>query len=268
MYSAQYGPSMQQPMYSNVQPNLQHTGMSTGVKLLLAVVVVVVLVYLLKPEWLTSVKTTVVDLVSPDPTKSVEVAAESSPTPAPVVIANPVSTPTNAAAPTILVQAPIPIPAVVQAQVSAPAVDQNLVASIVFTKNSAGQSMPAGENNDWRTFQIGELKAYDVSGRMLTNADFSSVVYNTAAYDNNYYPAGNIIDNNPNTFIHTSGLDPVHQMTLTLKTPINVSRLQVLNRADCCQTRLNGTVCELKRTNGTLIKQFVLTSDLVQNLTN
>ena len=188
----------------------------------------------------------------------------SNPTPAPVVVNNPAAGVVNNAPPTVVIQPPVPAPAPMPAIV--PLVDQNLVASIVFTKNSAGQTMPIGENADyggWRTFQIGELKAYDAVGRLLTSSDYSSVVYNNGGFG---FPGSNLIDGDPKTFTHTSGLDPIHQMTVTLKTPVNISKVQVLNRADCCQARLNGTVCEFKRSNGTVIKQFVLTSDMVQNL--
>jgi hypothetical protein len=148
-----------------------------------------------------------------------------------------------------------------------PPVNANLVSQIVFTKNSAGASQPAGENGDWRTFQIGEVKVYDAANRLLTAGDFSRAEYNTPAYDNNSYPASNAYDGDPGSFIHTGGQDAIHQMTLTLKDPINISHVQVLNRADCCQRRLAGTVCELKRADGSVVASFTLTPDQIQDLT-
>lgn len=150
---------------------------------------------------------------------------------------------------------------------TSPQLDAKKVASIVFTKNTTNATNP-GDNDDWRTFQIGEVKVYDTNNRLLSAADFSSAAYNAEAADGLgvAFPAANVIDGDANSFSHTNGQAAVHQLTLVLKNPTDVSHVQVLNRADCCQSRLAGTVCELKAANGALVKSFALSTDQVQDL--
>lgn len=132
---------------------------------------------------------------------------------------------------------------------------------IEVTKDSSDRSaIPAGENEDWRTFQIGEVKVYGANG-LLSAADFESAAYNASA--GNWaalYPARNAIDGNPGSFTHTDGGAAVHQLTLKLKNAQVVTKVEVLNRADCCQSRLAGAVIRLKDSNGAVLKQQVLTN--------
>lgn len=147
---------------------------------------------------------------------------------------------------------------------TSPQVNAQQVSTLVFTRNIT-TAMDPSENEDWRTFQIGEVKVYDSSDRLLTASDFSSAEYNTGGHG--AFPAQNAIDGDPNTFMHTMRSDSgMHQMTLQLKNPTNVKRVQVLNRADCCQTRLAGTVVELKSSAGALIKAFTLSAAQTQDL--
>lgn len=136
---------------------------------------------------------------------------------------------------------------------------------IEVTKDSSDRSaMPAGENEGWRTFQIGEVKVYGANG-LLSAADFESATY--TASDGVYsgiFPASNDIDGNPGSFTHTSGGAAVHQLTLKLKNAQLVTKVEVLNRADCCQSRLAGAVIRLKDSSGAVLKQQVLTADRTQ----
>jgi hypothetical protein len=104
------------------------------------------------------------------------------------------------------------------------------------------ESMPANKS---RTFQIGELKVYRADGSLLTASDFSSAVYapDVAGGVAVTYPASNAIDGDINTFTHTNGEDvKVHSMSLMLKQPTQISKIEVINRVDCCAERLDGSV--------------------------
>lgn len=142
------------------------------------------------------------------------------------------------------------------------------VTTLIFTKDTSKASNN-GDNADWRTFQIGEVKVYDTNGRLLTASDFSAAAY-SADSDVGWaksFLAGNAIDGDPNTFTHTGNVDgAIHQLKLVLKQPTNISHIQVLNRADCCSNRLVGVVCDLKAADGALVKTFTLTADQVQDL--
>ncbi len=140
-----------------------------------------------------------------------------------------------------------------------------LVKIIEVTKDSSNMQQ-GGDNSDWRTFQIGEVKVYTAAG-LLSAADFESASY-TSAGGAGYalsFPATNAYDGNPGTFTHTDGNGGnVHQLTLKLKQLQKVVKVEVLNRTDCCQSRLAGAVISLKSSGGEVLKQQTLTAGNVQ----
>jgi hypothetical protein len=140
------------------------------------------------------------------------------------------------------------------------------VKTIEIYKNSINSVMPIGENGDWRTFQVGEVLVYTSNGK-LTAVDFESATYNTGNVGyGSIFPATNAIDRNEQTFAHTDGNGPLHVLTLKLKNPQTVVKVLVLNRADCCQSRLAGAVLRLKDVNDNVIREKTLTSDMSQIL--
>lgn len=161
-------------------------------------------------------------------------------------------------------KAPVPtVPTPVQVATSPP-VAAPQVSTITLTKDTSATP----NLGDGHTFALGELKVFDSSNRVLAASDFSGATVNAAANTGwaNSFPISNATDGQPGTFANTGGYGPIHQMIFTLRNPTNVKRIQVLNRADCCQDRLAGVVCELKSSSGVLIKRFTLTDEMVQDL--
>lgn len=157
-------------------------------------------------------------------------------------------------------------PVVVAAAVPVAAVP--LVKYIIVTKDTTGKTVSPPAS---RTFQIGEIKAYRADGSLLTANDYSSAEYNSAVNTGVAltYPAKNAIDGNVNTFTHTNGETPefgFHQLKLTLSSPANIGRVEVINRMDCCADRLAGAVIQLVADNGVILKTMTLTDAAAQTL--
>lgn len=154
------------------------------------------------------------------------------------------------------------------AATAVPPVPVPMVKYIVVSKDTTGQNVvpPAS-----RTFQIGEIKAFRADGSLLVASDYSDAVYNGEVNTGVAltYPAKNAIDGNVNTFTHTNGetsATSFHQMKLTLRDPAVISRVDVINRVDCCADRLAGAVIQLIAENGTVLKSMTLSSSATQTV--
>lgn len=130
-------------------------------------------------------------------------------------------------------------------------------AQILIIKDTSSQP-DAGTDQGWRTFQVAEVFAYS-SSRKLDASDYSSATL-SSAYKNNMWPGSFAIDSNPNTFSHTD-IDPIGVLTLTLKNPAVITKVEVLNRQDCCQGRLAGAKLVLKDATGAIIWTGTLTGE-------
>jgi hypothetical protein len=136
---------------------------------------------------------------------------------------------------------------------------------IRVSKDSTGKVMPVGENSDWRTFQIGEIKAYGVNG-LLTAADYESATYTRGdGGRSTNSPAYHAIDGNERTFTHTTDTQQqMHELTLILKKPQPIVRIEVINRMDCCQSRLAGAIMEMFDDKNNLRLRTELNGTIVQ----
>ena len=95
---------------------------------------------------------------------------------------------------------------------------------------------------------LGELYAFDINGNIIDLLDYSDITQSTY-FDQNAFPATNLIDGDENTFNHTLG--GVGQwVNLALTVPIQISALVVVNRVDCCQERAQGLQITLSGPNG------------------
>lgn len=111
------------------------------------------------------------------------------------------------------------------------------------------------------TFQIGELRLYDLNGNIIPRDAYAYAVYNTPA-THGYairFPASNAYDGDINTFVHTTLGSLIHKLTVVLKVSHPVSKIEVYQRQDCCQARLIGAVLSAFNENGDVIKRQVLT---------
>lgn len=135
---------------------------------------------------------------------------------------------------------------------------QRMTAKILIIKDTSALTSDTGNNGaDWRTFAVAEVFAY-AGDRKLAASDYSDASL-SSMYGNNLYPAALAIDGNPKTFSHT-GNDPIGIMTLTLKDPTVITKVEVLNRQDCCQGRLAGATLVLKDSVDATIWSGVLTA--------
>lgn len=202
----------------------------------------------------------VTDAASPAAQAPVHVPA---PAPSPVYVPAPepvlVVQVKQVAPPLVMPQAPLPVTVM-----STPIVAEPQIKTIEISKNSATMQNKYNDNPDWKTFQIGEVRAYNQNGELLNADKYSSAVYTSG--DGGYstpFPAMHAIDGNPRTFTHTSGLGDLHALVLTLKEPTIISKVEILNRHDCCQTRLEGALITLRNTEGNTIMFKNLTSGML-----
>ena len=146
------------------------------------------------------------------------------------------------------------------------------VRSIVITKDTTKSLKPEGSNDDWQTFQIGEVKVYKPDGYVLKAADFESVAYTAGSNEtilpwnqSVLHPAMYAVDGDPSTYSSTTtNGGNIHQLTLVLKNTQTITKVEILNRSDCCQERLKGAVVELKDVQGVVLKSKVLDEALSQ----
>lgn len=131
-------------------------------------------------------------------------------------------------------------------------------AKIVITKDTSSLSSDPGNNGgEWRTFQVAEVFAYS-NGKKLSASDYSDARLSSTLNNGNEYPASYAIDNDSTTFSHT-GNYAIGSLTLTLKKPTVITRVEVLNRQDCCQGRLEGARLSLIDINNLVFWSGTLT---------
>lgn len=106
---------------------------------------------------------------------------------------------------------------------------------------------------------IGEVMVFDESN---ANVAAGRPVQMSSTYYNKQYPAENLVDGNPNTMAHTSCFDR-GWMRIDLGQTRIVTRVRVLNRADCCQERLEGTVLQLLDSSNSKVWSTTLTGAMV-----
>lgn len=120
---------------------------------------------------------------------------------------------------------------------------------------------PGNNGGDWRTFQVAEVFAYS-NGTKLTAPDYTDATL-SSVYGDNLYRAARALDGDPKTFAST-GNDTIGVMTLTLRNPMVITKVEVLNRQDCCQGRLAGATLVLKDSGDNTIWSGVLTAEADQ----
>jgi hypothetical protein len=138
------------------------------------------------------------------------------------------------------------------------------IKTIEITKDSTNAKVV---KEDSKTFAIGEARVFNEAGKLLKAADFESAVYTRG--DGKYtirFPASNAIDGNISTLAHTSGDGNIHTLTLKLKTPTILRKVDVYNRIGSNAIRLIGAVITLKDVNGNIIKSQVLDERLLQSI--
>ena len=97
---------------------------------------------------------------------------------------------------------------------------------------------------------VGELRVYDDQNKDLASGRPVSM---SSGYQGNMFPGANLVDGNPGTFAHTSCYDRGWMMVDLGAPGFPVAKTTVVNRQDCCQWRLAGTVVEHYDHEGKLV---------------
>lgn len=119
---------------------------------------------------------------------------------------------------------------------------------------------PKSGVSDEVVLSVGEVRVY-VGSILLKAADFSSAVHGipSGGYEK-AFPASRVIDGNIKTFAHSSTSTVEKTLTLTLKVPAVVTKVEVINRQDCCQHRLANSKVQLLSQSGLPQASFNLTT--------
>ena len=86
---------------------------------------------------------------------------------------------------------------------------------------------------------IAEINVYSSDGG--TNIAKNATITKSSSFGNDEYPVANLIDDNLNTFTHTSCTD-AGWIQLDFGSPVPITHIVLSNRRDCCQGRLNGVI--------------------------
>lgn len=223
----------------------------------LAIALILILCYLIKPEWFIG-RPAGADQAAQPPKPS---------TPNP---------PQQPAAPQPSIQQPSPSsqpqpspPVVILQPVPTQPIDQRVSKILIYKDNNKIQ------NNDFLgdSMEISELKAYRLDGSTLEATDF------VAEYDKdtdflNYYtkqqPLSLALDKNPNTYATVLSRTKKPSVVFNLKTPTELAKVEVYTRggsSDLVVKRRDvGTQVELYNSSGILLRQLTLGSNPIYSL--
>jgi len=88
----------------------------------------------------------------------------------------------------------------------------------------------------------------------------SMTVSSSSSYGNNAYPGANVVDQKPDTFVHTSCADKGWVM-VDLGSTVPIYQIIVTNRTDCCRQRANGAVLTILNDR----KEVLYTANPIRN---
>jgi hypothetical protein len=90
---------------------------------------------------------------------------------------------------------------------------------------------------------VAEVQVFDRAGN---NVSQGKPVAKSSGWAGDMFPGANLVDGNVDNFAHTSGnAGESPWMRIDLGGPVQVSRIIVFNRVDCCQNRLVGALVQL-----------------------
>jgi hypothetical protein len=124
----------------------------------------------------------------------------------------------------------------------------------------------ARTDNKYEILNIDKLFLYDENGTIIPANNIIPTLYPEFNYERNsnkeyvprkhYYPAFRVTDDDDKTFAHTGNAVNAF-IQLELKTPTELSRVEIVNRLDdCCRHRLNGTVLDVYGKGKILLYRF------------
>lgn len=94
---------------------------------------------------------------------------------------------------------------------------------------------------------IGELQVFDQNN--VNVAQGKPVTSKTVYTNNPIFDASKLVDGNPSTFYHSQPNGVGEWVMVDLGSPVSISRINVINRQDCCQNRAAGLQLQLYVSN-------------------
>ena len=125
------------------------------------------------------------------------------------------------------------------------------------------------------SFQLSEIniiiniKSTPPTRKKLNKDDIETAIFTPSPVSKDYpelFPALNAFDGNTNTFVHTAhnwwnAVKTIEYKLLNTYDFNDIATLEVINRKDCCQNRLNNVVLFLLNEKKDVIAQYTLTGE-------
>jgi hypothetical protein len=96
---------------------------------------------------------------------------------------------------------------------------------------------------------LAEIQVFTPEGTNIAN---TATVTKSSGYEGDSYPVQNFIDGNLNNFVHTSCND-AGTITLDFGSSVNISKVIIFNRTDCCGLRSNGIVLTIADASNSVV---------------
>lgn len=232
----------------------------------LSVALIIILVYLIKPEWFIGRSAEADQKTNqlPTPSPSVQTPTQT-PAPQPSTSQPPASQPSTSQPPAPQPPASSP-PVVILQPVS---VDQKVAKILIYKDNNKIQ------NNDFLgdSMEISELKAYRRDGSILEATDFVAEYdkdTNFLSYYTKQQPLNLALDKNTNTYAHVLSMTKKPSVVFNLKTPTELVKVEIYTRGGSAdpiiKRRAVGTQVELYNSSGVLLRQMTLGSNQIYSL--
>jgi hypothetical protein len=102
--------------------------------------------------------------------------------------------------------------------------------------------------NRQECLNLAEIRVYSSNGgpNIITP---NTPISKSSGYQGDMFPSRNFVDSNTNNFVHTSCSD-VPWIVVDLGSMVDIFKIVVFNRVDCCQSRILGTVLEIYNEGG------------------
>jgi hypothetical protein len=107
--------------------------------------------------------------------------------------------------------------------------------------------------NHTECLNLAQIKVYATKGGPnIVTPSMSKQVTKSSGYQGDMYPVQNFVDGVGQTFVHTSCGD-VPWIQLDLGSMTTIYKIVVVNRADCCQSRVLGTTLQIMDNDGATV---------------
>jgi hypothetical protein len=141
----------------------------------------------------------------------------------------------------------------VKEKISNPVIEVNyskLIKLIIYNSNYENYNIWWNDRNKDKWLHLRYIGLIDVNGNKI---DYTATNTNGGANYGNTYPLDNLKDDN-DTFYHSAGTND--QLTITLNSAADVKYIDIFNRKDCCQNRIENYSMQVNYGNYTRYIHF------------